>query len=968
MLGFFNKRKVQVYLPEEVAQHNRPDSLWIIVDDQVYDITDYCAKHPGGPAVLRQMAGKDATAAVNAAHRTTMPWTIMKSYRIGDLAPRMFEDEPEAVSTGLASSLHLVNSMPLRQPIEDTKNNNGGQQQQQQQHVPTNYPDMFRFNAVVMGFANRKWFSEVLACFHDLIINISNSVRFQEECDVLTLRISKVVTKGSINYGEYKSCMLASLRSLLPKEWSTAHEVAWSWLWENVENLLKKHQGQPPTWEKALAKAMLSVDDAQRFQLRKDIYSRFFQECPAGQNYFKQSNTYLHIIADKIFEMTLEMYREPVKLVDDISSLGLRHVGYGIPTEYFGPFVSACVMVLQSYVPDATALEAFRWSLALVSRMLVRTIREGSTIVMKAINTNATRQLKKAIACSARGERARWCLVVQVGTQSISPLAWAIQSGRLQAASTILNDLLTIRADRDSYYYGADDLFSRHPDIVQMLCQHAPKLLAVLFDGLIWRSRVTEQGTRRVNYFVKHLLVDADGNFASTFKWIAEFGDPKIVCHGVLVLLSDLVWSSVCYFTFMYGKLWFLITIIVYVCGQSVLAHTGTDFDTTKTSRYIIVGCRCFVYGASMLRHLYVNLKKVIVAYRYRDTMRVGYFIPVPKFLESWQEVTGMFLTIALVVMFATEPILHCLGKQPTDEYLFYEECKAGNDLNIYYSCTSMITVFLYFLLLIDFSAVSNRVSAFVLLCSQMLPELLLFLLALFAVIITFGSASASIAANVEDIDGLHEAYISLFRMSLRLYAAEDFDKLSEEPVFFTMIVGFLIMSVIFLVNVLIAQLTCAYGSIYADMSGYARLSRIEVIVETMPLVPASRWKKFLDGLKLDRKLEFNSGDVGLAGGVQVKEHAGANPTTIDMIKRFGGSTAPTMQWPEEADEKDTDEVARFERMEKVVQRTLKKVVKSSKHGSGGNKSSSGSVHSDASQSQSSMVESASKGEAEAES
>eukprot|EP00971_Amphidinium_carterae_P087049 1722118-Amphidinium_carterae.1 len=36
------------------------------------------------------------------------------------------------------------------------------------------------------------------------------------------------------------------------------------------------------------------------------------KECPAGQNYFKQSNTYLHIIADKIFEMTLEMYREPV--------------------------------------------------------------------------------------------------------------------------------------------------------------------------------------------------------------------------------------------------------------------------------------------------------------------------------------------------------------------------------------------------------------------------------------------------------------------------------------------------------------------------------------------------------------------------------------------------------------------------------------------------------------------------------
>ena len=96
------------------------------------------------------------------------------------------------------------------------------------------------------------------------------------------LRISKVA-KGQVNFNEYKSCMLASLRSLLPKDWSTGHEVAWSWLWENVERLLQKNMGNPPKWEKALSAIVASFDENQKYEFRKDIYSTFFAAAPAGQ-------------------------------------------------------------------------------------------------------------------------------------------------------------------------------------------------------------------------------------------------------------------------------------------------------------------------------------------------------------------------------------------------------------------------------------------------------------------------------------------------------------------------------------------------------------------------------------------------------------------------------------------------------------------------------------------------------------
>ena len=48
---------------------------------------------------------------------------------------------------------------------------------------------------------------------------------------------------------------------------------------------------------------------------------RFFQVAPAGQDHFKQSTTRLYFIANKIIEMTMEMYREPRAMVQADSAV-----------------------------------------------------------------------------------------------------------------------------------------------------------------------------------------------------------------------------------------------------------------------------------------------------------------------------------------------------------------------------------------------------------------------------------------------------------------------------------------------------------------------------------------------------------------------------------------------------------------------------------------------------------------------
>merc|ERR1712187_492879 len=233
-----------------------------------------------------------------------------------------------------------------------------------------------------------------------------------------------------------------------------------------------------------------------------------------------------------------------------------------------------------------------------------------------------------------------------------------------------------------------------------------------------------------------------------------------------------------------------------------------------------------------------------------------------------------------------------------------------------------------------------NRVSAFVLVCGRMIGEVSLFLLALFMFLLTFASAFACLEQQEKEFHGIHVGGLALLEMVLRMFKAETYIEMEREPIILAGICIFIIVAVVFLFNMLVAQLTCAYDAVYSDMVGYARLKRIKIIVESIPQVSEKRWSGFIENLKLEQRIEFNEGDIGLSGGIQVWEPASAHPTTVDMIKRFGGSTSSSIAWPEE--ENNDDDSDKFERLETLVKRTMERLNKTGgKKGKGGKGSSS---------------------------
>ena len=57
---------------------------------------------------------------------------------------------------------------------------------------------------------------------------------------------------------------------------------------------------------------------------------------------------------------------------------------------------------------------------------------------------------------------------------------------------------------------------------------------------------------------------------------------------------------------------------------------------------------------------------------------------------------------------------------------------------------------------------------------------------------------------------------------------------------------------------------------------------------------------KVRSGRMFAKRLEFNVGDVSLANLIQVPEPASRFRSTVDAIRRFGGSTSPATLWPGE--------------------------------------------------------------------
>lgn len=77
---------IKSFTMAEVAQNNSAAKCWIVVNRNVYDVTNFINKHPGGPEKVLRLCGTDGTSAFTQKHGgQEKPEATLASLKIGVL-------------------------------------------------------------------------------------------------------------------------------------------------------------------------------------------------------------------------------------------------------------------------------------------------------------------------------------------------------------------------------------------------------------------------------------------------------------------------------------------------------------------------------------------------------------------------------------------------------------------------------------------------------------------------------------------------------------------------------------------------------------------------------------------------------------------------------------------------------------------------------------------------------------------
>jgi len=93
----------KIFRLAEVAAHKDAKSCYMVIHNQVYDVTRFLEEHPGGEEVLLEQAGGDSTEAFEDVGHSTDARDLLADYLIGALHPDEKSTKTYSTNTGPTS-------------------------------------------------------------------------------------------------------------------------------------------------------------------------------------------------------------------------------------------------------------------------------------------------------------------------------------------------------------------------------------------------------------------------------------------------------------------------------------------------------------------------------------------------------------------------------------------------------------------------------------------------------------------------------------------------------------------------------------------------------------------------------------------------------------------------------------------------------------------------------------------------
>ena len=82
-----SEKQLRLIRMSEVEEHINGDSCWIVLHNNVYDVTNFLEEHPGGGEAILEQAGKDATDPFEDVGHSADARDLLPEYLIGQVHP-----------------------------------------------------------------------------------------------------------------------------------------------------------------------------------------------------------------------------------------------------------------------------------------------------------------------------------------------------------------------------------------------------------------------------------------------------------------------------------------------------------------------------------------------------------------------------------------------------------------------------------------------------------------------------------------------------------------------------------------------------------------------------------------------------------------------------------------------------------------------------------------------------------------
>jgi len=398
-----------------------------------------------------------------------------------------------------------------------------------------------------------------------------------------------------------------TIQKIMGRDYKEEHGEAWKWFWEMASK----------TMDQVLT-CMLNEDaqivrshweECKTVRYSDEIGELIFQEigrlAPHVVHLFKKPKKIQSQQFVAAIDIIVSFNEDPAAFYDLLRPLAIRHIRYGVRPDFTRPFGKAVLRAIKvilgnKYTPRVAL--AFETLWLRVSTCMTRALAGGSNLIVVALINENIDQLVSALDGAPRCERFDFLTKLSLNGEMFSPLYWAIKESQVEIAKFILDDLLTIRADRHNYYYGREIMFQRHPDLIRVLCEDMPPALPHLFNGLLWHARLVTGGKVRVNFYLKEMYGDPDevlDPWKGPLGVLVLEGTPETFVHPVIQRLLALKYNRFGLITFAAMQLWFTLILALWTIGST--AHSSRCYLGMYYTRLVAGGLSSVTFLATVV-------------------------------------------------------------------------------------------------------------------------------------------------------------------------------------------------------------------------------------------------------------------------------------------------------------------------------------------------------------------------------